>query len=232
LVVKTIREYNPDLLGLQEVFPKQAEYLRENFPGYVYYGRSRLVDPNDGEACSVMFRKDRFDTIEKSTFWLSETPDEPGSKSWDSSLPRIANMISLKDKQVRGKKLVLINTHFDHRGKVAREEAAKIIKNRVSALEKGARVVIRGDFNSGEGSRPYQSLMGGGIIDTFRMVHPNRTEEESTFTAWKGRLIGNRIDWVLCSANFQILSATINRSHDKGRYPSDHYPVTATLNYQ
>jgi len=232
LVVKTIREYNPDLLGLQEVFPMQEEYLRENFPGYVYYGRSRLVDPNDGEACSVMFRKDRFDAIEKSTFWLSETPDEPGSKSWDSSLPRIANMISLKDKQVRGKKLVLINTHFDHRGKVAREEAAKIIKNRVSALEKGARVVITGDFNSGEGSRPYQSLMGGGIIDTFRMVHPNRTEEESTFTAWKGRLIGNRIDWVLCSANFQILSATINRSHDKGRYPSDHYPVTATLNYQ
>jgi endonuclease/exonuclease/phosphatase family metal-dependent hydrolase len=232
LVVETIRKYNPDLLGLQEVFPMQEEYLRESFPEYVYYGRSRLVDPNDGESCSVMFRKDRFDAIEKSTFWLSETPDEPGSKSWDSSLPRIANMISLKDKQVRGKKLVLINTHFDHRGKVAREEAAKIIKNRVSALEKGARVVITGDFNSGEGSRPYQSLMGGGIIDTFRMVHPNRTEEESTFTAWKGRLIGNRIDWVLCSANFQILSATINRSHDKGRYPSDHYPVTATLNYQ
>ncbi|MBT7405241.1 MAG: endonuclease/exonuclease/phosphatase family protein [Opitutae bacterium] len=232
LVVKTIREYNPDLLGLQEVFPMQEEYLRESFPEYVYYGRSRLVDPNDGEACSIMFRKERFNPSEQSTFWLSETPDEPGSKSWDSSLPRIANMISLKDKQVRGKKLVLINTHFDHRGKVAREEAAKIIKNRVSALEKGARVVITGDFNSGEGSRPYQSLMGENIIDTFRMVHPNRTEEESTFTAWKGRLIGNRIDWVLCSANFQILSATINRSHDKGRYPSDHYPVTATLNYQ
>lgn len=98
LVVKTIRDYNPDLLGLQEVFPMQEEYLRENFQGYVYYGRSRLVDPNDGEACSVMFRKDRFDAIEKSTFWLSETPDKPGSKSWDSSLPRIANLVGLTDK--------------------------------------------------------------------------------------------------------------------------------------
>jgi endonuclease/exonuclease/phosphatase family metal-dependent hydrolase len=98
LVVKTIREYNPDLLGLQEVFPMQEEYLRENFQVYVYYGRSRLVDPNDGEACSVMFRKDRFDAIEKSTFWLSETPDKPGSKSWDSSLPRIANLVGLTDK--------------------------------------------------------------------------------------------------------------------------------------
>ena len=232
LVVKTIRDYNPDLLGLQEVFPMQEEYLRENFTEYFYYGRSRLVDPKDGEACSIMFRKDRFDAIEKSTFWLSETENEPGSKSWDSSLPRIANIVRLQDKQVKGRELVLINTHFDHRGKVAREEAAKIIKNRVFDLEKGAQVVITGDFNSGEGSRPYQFLVGGDLIDTFRSVHPTRTEEESTFTAWKGRLIGNRIDWVLCSPNFRVLSAEINRTNENGRYPSDHYPVTAILNYQ
>jgi endonuclease/exonuclease/phosphatase family metal-dependent hydrolase len=232
LVVKTIRDYNPDLLGLQEVFPMQEEYLRENFPEYIYYGRSRLVDPKDGEACSVMFRKDRFEAIKKATFWLSETENEPGSKSWDSSLPRIANIVRLQDKQVEGGKLVLINTHFDHRGKVAREEAAKIIKKRVFALEKGAHVVITGDFNSGEGSRPYQFLVGGNLIDTFRSAHPTRTEEESTFTAWKGRLIGNRIDWVLCSPNFRVLSSEINRANENGRYPSDHYPVTATLNYK
>lgn len=232
LVVETIREYNPDLLGLQEVFPMQEEYLRENFPEYSYYGRSRLVDPKEGEACSVMFRKDRFEPIEQETFWLSETPEEPGSKSWDSSLPRIANMISLQDKQAGGKKLVLINTHFDHRGKVAREEAAQIIRRRVTELKKGTPVVITGDFNSGEGSKPYQSLVGGNIIDTFRKVHPGRTEEESTFTAWTGRLIGNRIDWVLCSSNFRVGSAEINRTNENGRYPSDHYPVTATLNYQ
>ena len=232
LVVETIREYNPDLLGLQEVFPMQEEYLRENFPEYSYYGRSRLVDPKEGEACSVMFRKERFEPMEQATFWLSETPEEPGSKSWDSSLPRIANMISLQDKQAGGKKLVLINTHFDHRGKVAREEAAQIIRRRVTELKKGTPVLITGDFNSGEGSKPYQSLVGGNIIDTFRKVHPGRTEEESTFTAWTGRLIGNRIDWVLCSSNFQVLSAEINRTNENGRYPSDHYPVTATLHYQ
>lgn len=232
LVVQTIRAYDPDLLGLQEVFPMQEEYLRHHFPNYVYYGRSRLVDPEDGEACSVMFRKDRFEPIEQSTFWLSETPEEPGSKSWDSSLPRIANMIGLKDKQAGGKKLVLFNTHFDHRGKVARKEAAQIIRGRVTELKKGTPVVITGDFNSGEGSKPYQFLVGGKMLDTFRMAHPKRTEDESTFTAWTGRLIGNRIDWVLCSANFQVLSAEINRTNENGRYPSDHYPVTATLNYQ
>lgn len=231
LVVKTIREYNPDLLGLQEVFPMQEEYLRENLPGYAYYGRSRLVDPKEGEACSIMFKKDRFDITEKTTFWLSETQSVPGSKSWDSSLPRIANMVKLTDKLAGDKKLIFINTHFDHRGKIAREEAAKIIKTRVNDFKKGTRVVIAGDFNSGEGSKAYRSLVGGNLIDTFRIAHPIRTEEESTFTAWNGRLIGNRIDWVLCSRNFQIDSAGIDRSNDNGQYPSDHYPVTATLLY-
>ena len=123
------------------------------------------------------------------------------------------------------------STHFDHRGKIAREEAAKIIKTRVNDFKKGTRVVIAGDFNSGEGSKAYRSLVGGNLIDTFRIAHPIRTEEESTFTAWNGRLIGNRIDWVLCSRNFQIDSAGIDRSNDNGQYPSDHYPVTATLLY-
>ena len=232
LVVRTIREFNPDLLGLQEVWPMQEKYLKENFPEYVYYGRSRLIDPKEGEGCAVMFKKKRFELIEKSTFWLSETPDEPASKSWDTSLPRIVNHTRLKDRDAKGKEFEFMNTHFDHRGKVARMESAKLIKKRVSVMKKGARVVITGDFNSGEGSLPYQSLARGNLVDSFRKVYPKRTEEESTFTAWVGRLIGNRIDWVLCSPNFRVRSAEINRTNDKGRYPSDHYPVTTTLIYK
>jgi endonuclease/exonuclease/phosphatase family metal-dependent hydrolase len=231
LVVSTIRKFKPDLLGLQEVFPMQGKYLKDKFSEYAYYGRSRLVDPQNGEACSVMIRKDRFEVVEKSTFWLSKTQDEPGSKSWDSSLPRIANLIHLSDRKAGGQKLIFVNTHFDHRGKTAREEAAKIIKKRVGDLGDGARVVVAGDFNSGEGSKPYQSLVGGNLLDTFRIAKPKRTEEESTFTAWNGRLVGNRIDWLLCSPNLRVLSAEIDRTHFKGRYPSDHYPVTAVLAY-
>ena len=231
LVVATIQKFKPDLLGLQEVFPIQEKDLKDKFPEYAYDGRSRLVDPKNGEACSVMIRKDRFEVGRKSTFWLSETQDEPGSKNWDSSLPRIANLVHLTDRKAGGEKLIFMNTHFDHRGKVAREEAAKIIKKRVGDLGDGARVVVAGDFNSGEGSKPYQSLVGGNLLDTFRIAKPKRTEEESTFTAWNGRLIGNRIDWLLCSPNLRVLSARIDRTHFKGRYPSDHYPVTAVLAY-
>ena len=231
LVVATIQKFKPDLLGLQEVFPMQEKYLKDKFPEYAYYGRSRLVDPQNGEACSVMIRTDRFEVVEKSTFWLSKTQDEPGSKNWDSSLPRIANLVHLTDRKTGGKKLTFVNTHFDHRGKVAREEAAKIIKKRVDNLGDGVRVVVAGDFNSGEGSKPYQLLVGGNLLDTFRVTKPKRTDKESTFTAWNGRLVGNRIDWLLCSPNLRVLSAEIDRTHFEGRYPSDHYPVTAVLGY-
>ena len=48
---------------------------------------------------------------------------------------------------------MFLNTHFDHRGKVAREEAAKIIQKRVRDLGEKARIVVAGDFNSGEGKQ-------------------------------------------------------------------------------
>lgn len=229
LVVQTIRNYSPDLLGLQEVWPMQEAYLKEKFPGYEYYGRSRLTDAKEGEQCAVMFRKDRFELLAKRTFWLSETPDEPESKSWDSSLPRIANWTRLKDKRNLGQELVLVNIHFDHRGRESREQAAKLIHRSVAKLGTSARVVVTGDFNAGEGSPPYRALVGDCLVDTFRISKPTRTEEEGTFTAWKGKRDGNRIDWVLCSPNFKVLSAVIDHTEFDGRYPSDHYPVTATL---
>ena len=146
----------------------QEEYLRKNLPGYSYYGRSRLVDPKEGEACSVMIKRDRFKILRKSTFWLSENQNEPGSKSWDSSLPRIVNLVRLEDQLVAGKELVFFNTHFDHRGKIAREESAKIIKNRLSHIKDGESVIVCGDFNSAEGTKPYKTLVDGGqMIDTF-----------------------------------------------------------------
>ena len=229
LVVRTIKEFRPDILGLQEVWPIQETYLKKKFTDYHYYGRSRRIDPNEGEQCGVMYRKDRFKVLEQKTFWLSEKPDQAESKSWDSSLPRIANWVSLQDRLNKGKDLVLINVHFDHKGRESREQAAKLIKRRVSKLGRSARIVITGDFNAGEGSAPYRALVDESLIDTFRLSNPKRMEEEATLSGWNGRTVGNRIDWVLCTPNFKVLTASIDRTQFNGRYPSDHYPVSAIL---
>ena len=232
LVLKTIQNFGPDLLGLQEVWHMQEEYLKEKLSNYTYYGRSRRMEPGEGEQCAVMYRKDRFEIVKGETFWLSETPEVIESKSWDSSLPRIANWTLLKDKKNNKQEIFLINTHFDHKGRESRKQAALLLKKRIQELKGEVRVIVTGDFNAREDSDPYLGLVGGKILDTYRMAHKSRTEEESTLSGWNGRTSGNRIDWVLCTRNFRVLSANIDRSEFGGRYPSDHYPVTATLRFR
>ncbi len=234
LVVRTIRRFDPDLLGTQETHPFQSDFLKKGLPALAYYGVGRLEDPKTGEQCGLMYRKSRFELLEEGTFWLSQSPDQPGSKSWDSSLPRIASWVKLKDRLDRNRELVFVNTHFDHRGRQARLEGARIIRGHVAKLGSKARVIISGDFNAGEGSAPYRALIDPdptlpALVDTYRAAHPKRVDGEGTFSAWSGRRSGSRIDWVLHTSHFRTHSANIDRFNVSGRYPSDHYPVTAVL---
>lgn len=231
LVLKTITDYEPDLLGTQETLLFQAKYLQDNLQDYASFGRSREKDPNSGEQCTIFYKKERFELLDKGQFWLSEKPEEVGSKSWDSSLPRVATWVKLKDKK-NDKTFYFLNTHFDHRGKVARHEAAKLIAARVAKFE--APTVITGDFNCGENSKPYQAMVTeqGKVTDTYRAKFASPEKGEGTFNGFRGTDTGARIDWVLHTSGFQTRTAAINKFNDDGRYPSDHFPVTATLQFK
>ncbi len=240
-VVQTIKNYDADVIGTQETWDFQAKYLSENLPGYTYVGRSRQNDDN-GEQCGILFRDSRFDKLIEGHFWLSETPDRPGSKSWDSSLPRMVTWLKLWDR-TNERSLYIVNTHFDHIGKSARAEGARMIREFVSGLPAPADVVVTGDFNAAEGAAPYVALFGklpaangaelaSPLINTYRETHPQATEPEGTFSAFNGSVQGARIDWVAVTRGFNIESATIDRTSFNGRYPSDHYPVTAELRFE
>ena len=235
LVIKTIEEFNPDLLGTQEVLDFQAEFLKKKLTDYEYIGRSRDKDPSKGEQCGILFRKKRFEKIESGQFWLSETPDRVGSKSWDSSLPRIATWVTLKDKSNGGRELVFLNTHFDHRGRKARLESAKTIRQWITKNHSKSALVITGDFNCAISSKPYEVFLDEKkepkLIDTYRAKHRD-TKDTGTFNGFKGTKTGARIDWVLHTAQFSTQSASINRFQKEGRYPSDHFPVTSVLSWK
>lgn len=227
LVAQTIRTFAPDLLGLQEIMPFQAEYLREQLPEYEYVGWSRSQNPDD-EQCGILFRKSRFTSQESGQFWLSETPDVKASKSWDSSLPRVATWVVLSDRTT-GRSLRLINTHFDHRGQTARREAAKLLANKTR--EANLPLIIAGDFNCAIASQPYQQLVNDQteLVDSYRARHPKAHAEEGTFNGFQGTRTGARIDWILHSRHFLTQEAEIDTTHIGSRYPSDHFPVTAQL---
>lgn len=236
-LVETIQEFNPDLLGTQETLGFQRDYLAERLSGYGVLGVGRDDGKEQGEMMALYFKKARFEKLGEGHFWFSESPAVPGSKSWDSSLPRMVTWVKLKDlQQAAAQPILYLNTHFDHRGPRARLESARLIRRRMEDLGRGCSVILTGDFNSGEGSPPYLALFGdlddqrSLVVDAYRSVHPARAKDEGTATGFDAkRISGARIDWIGCSRDFKVLEARINRAERDGRPPSDHFPVEAVL---
>jgi len=236
-LVETIREFDPDLLGTQETLAFQRDFIAEKLTDYDHFGVGRDFGDNRGEMAALFYKRDRFEKTAGGHFWLSETPDKVGSKSWDSSLPRMVTWVKLRDRHLENAApIVFFNTHFDHQGVTARLEAARLLRRQIDTLAKDASVVITGDFNTGQGSLPYQALFESvdnqqsPVIDSFRATNPDATAEEGTFSSFKAaNTRGDRIDWIAVSRDWQIRSAAIDRTARDGRTPSDHFAITAIL---
>jgi len=186
---------------------------------------------------ALFYRTDRFEKLDGGHFWLSETPEKVGSIGWDSSLPRMATWVKLSDRQSVGTPpIFFFNTHFDHRGVVARNESARLLREKVEEIAAGEMVVITGDFNAGEGSVPYQTLFGerlakeSPIVDSYRSARPAMEKNEGTFSGFKSQAnAGARIDWIGLSRHWNILNADIDYNSKNGATPSDHFPVTVVI---
>jgi 6-phosphogluconolactonase (cycloisomerase 2 family)/endonuclease/exonuclease/phosphatase family metal-dependent hydrolase len=236
-LLANIKAIDPDLLGTQETLKFQRDWLAEKLPQYGWLGIGRDDGNDRGEMMALYYKKDRFTKLDGGHFWLSETPEIVGSKSWDSSLPRMVTWVKLRDKtDLHSKPIVFFNTHFDHQGETARQESAKLLRRKVSEVGYAARVIVTGDFNADEGSGPYRNLFApiekvpSPLLDTFRTVHPERDADEGTFSGFQADAIhGARIDWIGVSRDWEIRKATIDRTSKEGRTPSDHFAVTATL---
>ena len=234
-VVSVIRDFKPDFLGVQEATPEQVAFLRDALSEYGMLSRSREKDPNRGEACSVFYRKDRWkmDPDEQGTYWLSDTPDEPASITWGNACTRIVTWAKFHE-IATGKPVYFINTHFDHRSAGARRKSAALLRERIAELPTEVPVILLGDFNASETSRSMQTLRGKPegtglrLVDTFRVVHPS-AKKVGTFNGFAGRENGPKIDHIFVREGTAVSDVTIVRTHREGRYPSDHFPVTAVV---
>ena len=89
--------YNADIIGIQEGLISQIIYIDSSLNQYQHVGIGRDDGKTLGEYSAVFYKKDKFDIIQSSTFWLSETPDTV-SKGWDAACNRICTYALLKDK--------------------------------------------------------------------------------------------------------------------------------------
>ncbi|MEX2119685.1 MAG: endonuclease/exonuclease/phosphatase family protein [Pirellulales bacterium] len=236
-LVDTISRFDPDLLGTQETLGFQRDYLARQLPQYEVLGVGRDDGRDAGEMMALYYKAERFEHLDAGHFWLSETPDQPGSRSWDSSLPRMVTWVKLGHRDnATASPLLFFNTHFDHLGVEARLQSARLLRAQLAAIGDGCSLVVTGDFNTPEASPPYCALFDDAddrpspLVDTYRLVHPVREADEGTFSGFRAAATaGPRIDWIGVSREWQVLEAGIDRTQQDGRTPSDHYPVTSLL---
>lgn len=236
-LIETISNFTPDLLGTQETLVDQRDFLLRELRDFEAVGVGREDGREAGEMAALFYRRDRFEALDSGHFWLSEKPDQVGSKGWDAALPRIATWVKLRDRrQPEALPILFLNTHFDHRGERARAESASLVRAQMERLGADCRWIVTGDFNADPAAPAYRNLFGdpesgsGRLIDTLRAYRPMAAPDEGTFSGFDpAQTGGSRIDWIGCSEAFDVRLAGIDRDAFEGRTPSDHFPVTAVL---
>jgi endonuclease/exonuclease/phosphatase family metal-dependent hydrolase len=234
LVFDVVREANADLVGLQEALDFQIDEMLEALPAYASVGVGRDDGRRAGEFAALLFRRDRLRLDRSGTFWFSDTPEVVASKSWGNTITRICTWARFVDRD--GRAFWVFNVHLDHQSQPSRERSAMLLAERIAAREPaGEPVIVTGDFNAGESNPALLALTSGPeerpgrLVDTFRVLYPGASGV-GTFTGFKpGATDGEKIDYVLVEPVTGVLSASIVRTSRDGRYPSDHFPVTATL---
>jgi endonuclease/exonuclease/phosphatase family metal-dependent hydrolase len=239
LVLQIMMSNCPDFIGLQEGRKKQVEFLIDSLPrNYKYVGHPRSDNVHD-EQCGILYDSNKFVVKDFGTFWLSDTPYVSGSITFDNVLPRIvtwikvykfANLVEGKDRTY-----FVFNTHFDHISQESRIKSAQFLVKQIEKIisrseEKEKVIFISGDFNAEDDEESIITLKENGFISTA----DEKCNDEKTFHEFSGKA-DFKIDHIFYKViNCDICKAcseycVIKDKSSKGIYPSDHYPICATL---
>jgi endonuclease/exonuclease/phosphatase family metal-dependent hydrolase len=223
LLVDTIKDKDPDVFGTQELFYDQAEYIAAKLPEYAWFGLSRRGNRDD-EHMGVFYKKSGLRLVSSGNFWLSETPDVPGSMSWDVTLPRMVTW-GLFERSGSGERFYLYNTHFPHRTEdaAARVRCAQVIVDRIRQLPENVPLILTGDFNAPAGGDVHSRLTA--VLQDAWINAQGRRGPDHTFNGFGKLNAGPRIDWILYRGPLAPSEAETVTRNDRGRHPSDHYPV-------
>lgn len=218
-----------DILGIQEGLRHQVETLDSLLPDHAYVGVGREDGIENGEYTALFYNKNLFEVLDSSTFWLSPTPDVP-SKGWDAAFPRICTWAALKVRKTNDI-IFVFNTHFDHVGKTARLNSAKLILDQIKTIAENNPVVLLGDFNIEPSSVPYE-LLTKDFDDAFSVTqtpHFGPLASFNNFDFHKTPL--RRIDYIFVNNFFDVLRHGILNNHHNMKYPSDHFPVITEVKF-
>lgn len=233
LVREVIESVQPDVIGTQEGLHSQLLDVAADLPDYRWVGSGRDDGGVRGEFTAVLYRPARLEPLATNHFWLSDTPEVPGSTTWGNKVRRMVTWLKFRDRSA-GTEFYLFNTHFDHEVSVARDKSAALLRQRIAALDAKHPVLLVGDFNAVAGrSKPFELLTADGFLnDTWTTARARSNEDVNSFNGFNPlKREGERIDWILARGLEAVPKAEILTFSRAGQFPSDHFPVVAWVKF-
>lgn len=250
-----------DFIGTQETGndPEERRYHQIDYLAEAMDGYGSLYAPCRGRTDKysltnmIFYRKDRWeiDPDDRGHFWLSGTPEIPGSNDWPEGGrggPRCVTyglFHEIGPKGRTGRKVYFYNTHFSAHVDFVRKRSAILVMERLAARRTpDAPVILTGDFNSRHDTPQIAYMQGAPfdfegrihkpplrLIETFKAVHPDSTEF-GTIHGYRGKIdFDKKIDYIFVTEPLRPVAAKVVMTQKDGLYPSDHLPVDAVLEW-
>ena len=220
--------HHPDFIGIQESLPGQVTFIDQRLTDHRFIGFGRDGEGTESESVPLFYDSKKYKLLRSEVFWLSETPEKP-SKGWDAALNRVSTYGVFQNLD-SGDTTHVFNTHFDHRGEIARKESAQLLVKRIESLGLAERkVILMGDFNSQPQEEPVLVLKKV-VHDSYEHSSKEPKGPVGTFNAFDPEMLPKeRIDYIF-TLNVRVLSYdNLNDKRTNGRWISDHLPVLVEL---
>jgi endonuclease/exonuclease/phosphatase family metal-dependent hydrolase len=187
-----------------------------------------------GEHAAILADTSRFTVLAEGTFWLSETPDVPGSMHWGNRITRITTWARLVDRATADT-LRVYNAHWDHESQASRERSAVLLLARIigDGSSEDA-VLVLGDFNADARNPAVRALLTDPVV-RLADAHAAQAPEMGwggTFHGFRGDASGERIDAILLGPGWTVRGAGVDRRRWGPVWASDHFAVWAWLDRQ
>ncbi len=231
-----IRTSGASIIGVQEVLPRMRQDIRRLLSGYSIFGVGRMMgkNPNNDEHSDIILKNAEVEVTSYKTFWLSKKPDTV-SRAYFAIFPRICTVAEIRMKQT-GRRVRVFNTHFDHICWLARTLGVRMILEYISKANATDPLptIVMGDFNARMSStavRIIREQMHGYNVHLQDVYGFLGGSAGNTYHGMKGKIRpkSSPIDYIFVSDEFEVVDVHIDTQSRDGVYPSDHYPVMATL---
>ncbi|PIQ46951.1 MAG: hypothetical protein COW03_17530 [Cytophagales bacterium CG12_big_fil_rev_8_21_14_0_65_40_12] len=221
--IANLQTYKDGIICLQEVNETQIKDVTKGVTGLDVVYRTQGLENGDGKANAVLFSKKNWKLIEDETFWLSDTPNKPATKSWGNTAPRIATMVVLENKSSK-KRIRVLNVLLDYRSESSRLNSIQLILSKLEDYKEQYPTLLVGDLNATS-----ENLIIQMIRESYVDTYTGEKLEGCTYHSFHGGKNCPRIDYIFHrrSDKFTMIDSGIDRFERNKMYPSDHYLVFA-----